>query len=380
MIHTRQYAFGNGDAACMLNVGQDSTGEWFFLPKDLNKALGITGQAKAVYNLTFPSGEKRKEDVALTVFPYVANLIVLTLNGAKRYLRSLRISEKDNVRRDDLIRWMLRTFKRGTAIPTEVLPAPVEEKGNSMLTQMYNDMQVRVLVDGDGDVLFMAMDVCKVLGTNTRDVRKILKKDEVVSVNVDNIHIKGASFRGKNPIFVTESGLYSLILKSRKKEAEPFQQWVSRDVLPSIRKTGKYVVQGVSDERKLPATYLEALKELVATEEERLRLEMELADEKLRVTEAENKFSKLDTAVRTYGDGYVPFSKISWIERVFVNRGSVVTGLTALFKDKSVELNVPLKVLQIGSDKKMYLYGASVVEAVKEMLDADQTLMEKFRR
>lgn len=379
MIHTRQYAFGNGDAACMLNVGQDSTGEWFFLPKDLNRALGITGHAKAVYSVTFPSGEKRKEDVALTVFPYVANLIVLTLNGAKRYLRSLRISEKDNVRRDDLIRWMLKTFKRGAAVPTEVLPALVDEKGNSMLTQMYNNMQVRVLVDGDGGVLFMAMDVCKVLGTNTRDVRKILKKDEVVSVNVDSIHIKGASFRGKDPIFITESGLYSLILKSRKKEAEPFQQWVSREVLPSIRKTGKYEVQAVS-ERRLPATYLEALKELVATEEERLRLETELADEKLRVTEAENKFSKLDKAVRTYGDGYVPFSKIRWIERMFVNRGSVVAGLTALLKDKSVELNIPLKVLQIGSDKKMYLYGASVVEAVKEMLDADQTLMEKFRR
>lgn len=379
MIHTRQYAFGNGDAACMLNVGQDSTGEWFFLPKDLNRALGITGHAKAVYSVTFLSGEKRNEDVALTVFPYMANLIVLTLNGAKRYLRSLRISEKDNARRDDLIRWMLRTFKRGAVIPTEVLPAPVEEKGNSMLTQMYNDMQVRVIVDGDGGVLFMAMDVCKVLGTNTRDVRKILKKDEVVSVNVDSIHIKGSSFRGKDPIFIAESGLYSLILKSRKKEAEPFQQWVSREVLPSIRKTGKYEVQAVS-ERRLPATYLEALKELVATEEERLRLETELADEKLRVTEAENKFSKLDTAVRTYGDGYVPFSKIRWIERMFVNRGSVVTGLTALLKDKSVELNIPLKVLQIGSDKKMYLYGASVVEAVKEMLDADQTLMEKFRR
>jgi prophage antirepressor-like protein len=41
-------------------------------------------------------------------------------------------------------------------------------------------------------------------------------------------------------IIVSESGLYSLIMRSRKPIAKPFQKWVTREVLPSIRKTGSY--------------------------------------------------------------------------------------------------------------------------------------------
>jgi prophage antirepressor-like protein len=42
--------------------------------------------------------------------------------------------------------------------------------------------------------------------------------------------------------FVSESGLYSLIIRSRKPVAKPFQKWVTREVLPSIRKTGTYSI------------------------------------------------------------------------------------------------------------------------------------------
>ncbi len=41
---------------------------------------------------------------------------------------------------------------------------------------------------------------------------------------------------------VNEPGLYSLILRSRKPEAEPFRRWVTHEVLPEIRKTGRYAV------------------------------------------------------------------------------------------------------------------------------------------
>jgi prophage antirepressor-like protein len=44
-------------------------------------------------------------------------------------------------------------------------------------------------------------------------------------------------------IFVSESGLYSLIMRSRKPVAKPFQKWVTHEVLPQIRKTGSYSVQ-----------------------------------------------------------------------------------------------------------------------------------------
>ena len=46
----------------------------------------------------------------------------------------------------------------------------------------------------------------------------------------------------KNTIYINESGLYSLILKSQKQEAKQFKQWVTSEVLPSIRKTGTYSI------------------------------------------------------------------------------------------------------------------------------------------
>lgn len=71
---------------------------------------------------------------------------------------------------------------------------------------------------------------------------------------------------------VNESGLYALILRSNKPEAKTFKRWVTRDVLPTIRKTGSYSVQ-----EALPQNYLEALKELVVYVEKSNRLEGQLA-------------------------------------------------------------------------------------------------------
>ena len=45
----------------------------------------------------------------------------------------------------------------------------------------------------------------------------------------------------KNTIYINESGLYSLILRSKLESARAFKRWVTREVLPSIRKTGRYI-------------------------------------------------------------------------------------------------------------------------------------------
>lgn len=102
---------------------------------------------------------------------------------------------------------------------------------------------LRTLTDKAGEPWFVAKDVCDILGTDTRDLHKILESDEIT--NVDSIHI--AQNGGKAPLIISEPGLYRLVMKSRKPESKEFQRWVTHEVLPSIRKTGGYIPTSESD-------------------------------------------------------------------------------------------------------------------------------------
>lgn len=102
--------------------------------------------------------------------------------------------------------------------------------------------QLRVVQNDDGLPVFVAKDVCNILGiTNYRDAVARLDDDERVSVIVDTLggkqHTNG----------ITESGLYKLIMVSRKDEAKPFQRWVTHEVLPSIRKKGGYIAAAADE-------------------------------------------------------------------------------------------------------------------------------------
>lgn len=101
----------------------------------------------------------------------------------------------------------------------------------------FRGAALRTLTDEAGEPWFVAKDVCDILGTDTRDLHKILESDEIT--NVDSIHI--AQNGGKAPLIISEPGLYRLVMKSRKPEAKEFQRWVTHEVLPQIRKTGGYI-------------------------------------------------------------------------------------------------------------------------------------------
>ena len=87
------------------------------------------------------------------------------------------------------------------------------------------------VVEIDGQPWFVATDVCKTLElTNPTMVINRLDEDERSKFNLGR--------QGEASI-VNEYGLYNLILGSRKPEAKQFKRWVTHEVLPSIRKTGK---------------------------------------------------------------------------------------------------------------------------------------------
>lgn len=87
----------------------------------------------------------------------------------------------------------------------------------------------------DGEALFCLGDLCRILELTAKGVKQRLT-DEVIS----NYPIPDSLGRIQNTIFVSEDGLYDVILDSRKENARKFRKWVTSEVLPSIRKTGSY--------------------------------------------------------------------------------------------------------------------------------------------
>ncbi len=95
---------------------------------------------------------------------------------------------------------------------------------------------------------FVAIDVCKSLdiGNPTQAISR-LDEDEKVTLITNEGHsgqLGGAQFLN----YISESGLYSLILTSRKPEAKAFKRWITHEVIPSIRKHGAYVTEKVLDQ------------------------------------------------------------------------------------------------------------------------------------
>lgn len=95
---------------------------------------------------------------------------------------------------------------------------------------------IRVL-DREGHPWFVAADICAVLDIkNVSAAVARLGEDEKGIISTDTL---GGS---QGMLAVSESGLYALIIQSRKPSARAFQDWITREVLPSIREHGGYIL------------------------------------------------------------------------------------------------------------------------------------------
>lgn len=118
----------------------------------------------------------------------------------------------------------------------------------------FNGNDLRT-IEIEGAPWFMAADVCRCLNiyqnSNSQSgcIRARLDADEWRKETVLTPHSRweGKTTR-RSAVFITESGLYKLIMRSDKDTARPFQDWVTKDVLPSIRKTGGYLLNETARE------------------------------------------------------------------------------------------------------------------------------------
>lgn len=122
---------------------------------------------------------------------------------------------------------------------------------------------MRVL-DRDGAPWFVAADVCRVLeiGNPTESLRSLDEDEKITLSNAEGNPRAGVPHQ---MAYISESGLYALIFKSRKPQAKAFRKWVTAEVLPAIRTHGVYALEGaiVEEERtELPTTRLQGLEQL----------------------------------------------------------------------------------------------------------------------
>lgn len=127
-------------------------------------------------------------------------------------------------------------------------------------------------VNIDGEPWFVAKDVCDILGVkNPRQAMTRLDDFEKNTVILNDGN-KG----NPNMTIISESGFYILVLSSRKPIAKPFQIWVTREVLPSIRKTGSYTANPSNkmelalDDMKVVYAQINNMEDLLAEQNEKL--------------------------------------------------------------------------------------------------------------
>lgn len=112
-------------------------------------------------------------------------------------------------------------------------------------------------INKDGEAWFVATDVATTLGyRDAHDASRHLDEDE------KGTHILCTLGGEQSVTIINESGIYALVLRSRKPDARRFRKWVTREVLPSIRKTGEYVNQ----EMKSKIAYLQETKEVLRSQ------------------------------------------------------------------------------------------------------------------
>lgn len=104
----------------------------------------------------------------------------------------------------------------------------------------YNEMPVRTITDENEETWFAGIDICNILEyQNAVDViKKNLDEDEKKLT-----YLTDRSGQSRKTWIVNEFGLYSLILSSTKPEAKTFKRWVTHEVLPAIRKAGKFTTE-----------------------------------------------------------------------------------------------------------------------------------------
>lgn len=163
--------------------------------------------------------------------------------------------------------------------------------GSNTMAFLFEGNDVRVVIGEHGEPWFVAQDVCDCLEhTDTSKAVSRLDDDEKL------VRTLFGAGQNRHLLTVNESGLFNLILTSRKPEAKRMKKWVTSEVLPSIRKTGSYSLQ------PKPMSQIEVLlasvqmladveKRQLELEQQQQQVQQNLAQQKTKLLQIDNKIT-----------------------------------------------------------------------------------------
>lgn len=251
---------------------------------------------------------------------------------------------------------------------------------------------VRIVIR-NGNPWFVAKNVCECLELgNVTEALRGLDDDEKVQLETNIIN---PEVGGRGTLLISEAGLYSLILRSRKPEAKAFKRWVTHDILPSIRKHGLYateeVVDRILDDPDFGITLLQRYK----FEREQRQLAEAQRDEAIR-TKAEigsrreatamntaSVLSKQNDKLRTeIGDSrtWKQVKVLPWFLEVFIDVPAAYSVAGRKLSELSRRLGYEIREVEDTRYGIVKAYHADVITAFRVALRDDLNMMRKYRR
>jgi len=210
----------------------------------------------------------------------------------------------------------------------------------------YENHKVRTTVK-DGEIWWVLKDICKVLAIkNSKNVSSRLDENEKAEVCLADPSSSGVLQRRHFKV-INEPGLYKVILRSDKPEANKFKNWITHEVLPSIRRHGAYISSGKLEElMQSPDTWVKLIRTLQQERREKAMLKDKIKKDKAKVTFA--------TAVEASKDGILirELAKILKGNGVNVGQNRLFTKLRKdgfLIRQEGSDYNSPTqKAMELG--------------------------------
>ena len=239
----------------------------------------------------------------------------------------------------------------------------------------FEQHEVRTILVND-EPYFVGKDVASVLGySNTKDAlsRHVDLEDKMGS----RITTSGQS---REMTIINESGLYSLILKSKLPKAKKFKRWVTSEVLPTIRKTGSY--------SNVPQSFAQALRLAADLEEKNQLLEQQIAEYEPKISYLDTILSSTDTVATSqiaadYGMSAIALNKLlnelgvqhkvsgQWIlYRKHMNQGYTKSHTSEIPKaDGGTKVVMNTKWTQKG---RVFIYNLLIAEGYYPQMDLEE--------